>query len=414
MRLLAGIAVTYLTSRKRQTFVSLIGVALGVGFFIGIASMMQGFQHYFVQKVIDTSPHIVIKDEYRNPPRQPVYEVYKGAEIALEGTRPKEELRGVRNAKTIMSRLEKIKGVHVAPLLRGQVFLRYGGKDVSANMMGIDPEREKKIGKLEEDMVSGGLSALLTSQSGIILGSGLAANLGVRQGDAVSVVSPAGIIFRMKVVGIFNTGITLADKYDSYALIKKAQVLQNKPNVINQVRIKLDDVKRSIPFAAELENSYGYLSEPWEEANKNIFGIFIIQNGIMYSTVSAILIVAGFGIFNIISTVVFEKTRDIAILKTMGFSGRDVNIIFLMQGVITGIIGTLAGWVIGYMIVTGLGMLRFEMEGFIKSQGFVLYKSFSHYLLAGTLAVIASSFAALLPARKAGKLRPVDIVRGAT
>lgn len=408
-----SIALQHLRHRRRQTLVSLLGVALGVAFFIGISAMMQGFQRDFIARIIDVQPHIIVKDEVRDPPRQAVERTFPGGAIALRGLKPREEVRGIRGARNMIATLEELPGVHVAPALYGNLLLRFGGKDVSVNVTGIQPERERKVTHLEKDLLSGSLDALYTTSNAIILGEGVARKAGIREGDLISAVSPLGVVLKMKVVGIFRSNITLMDNFETYTLLKKAQILQNRPNVINRVNLRLDDVEQAAPLAAEIESRFGYRSEPWQEQSRNVLGIFVIQNAIMYSTVSAILIVACFGIFNVISTVVFEKTRDIGILKSMGFRDKDIRRIFLMEGLIVGLVGTVIGWLMGWGLIEFMASIHFDMEGFVKAQGFVLYRTPRHYLISAAMAVTSATLAAWIPARRASRLNPVDIVRGA-
>jgi len=412
MRLILDIAVTHLVHRKRQTLVSVLGVAMGVGFFIGMAAMMQGFQRYFVAKTIDVSPHIIIKDEYRTPPPQPVEQYYREGAIRLLNVQPRDERRGIKNGMAVVDAIARRPGVAVAPTLAGQIFLRYGTKDVSATLYGIEPEKERHVTYLEQDLIAGSLNGLHTTANGIILGSGLADKVGASLGDTLSIISPAGVILKMKVVGVFRSGVTAKDNYESFALLKKSQILQDRANVVNQIRIRLRDINQAAALARSLETRYGYRTESWEETNKNVLGIFVIQNGIMYSTVSAILIVAAFGIFNIITTVIHEKERDIAILKSIGFEEGAIRGIFLLEGAVVGVVGTLIGWALGYGLTELLASIRFNVEGFVKTEGFVLYYSFRHYLIAGLFAMIASLVASYLPARKAAAVNPVDIIRG--
>ena len=124
------IALQHLLHRRRQTLVSLLGVALGVAFFIGISAMMQGFQRDFIARIIDIQPHIIVKDEVRAAPPQPVERLYPQAAVALRGLKPREEVRGIRGARNIIATLEEMPGVHVAPALSGNLLLRFGGKDV--------------------------------------------------------------------------------------------------------------------------------------------------------------------------------------------------------------------------------------------------------------------------------------------
>lgn len=413
MPLALDIALAHLVRRRRQSTVSVLGVMLGVGFFIGMSSIMQGFQRDFVARVIDVAPHVTVKDEFRDPPRQPVDRVFAGGAVELVGAKPRDEPRGIRNARELLGALGEIPGVHAAPTLSGQVFLRYGTRELASTLVGIEPALERRVTNLEKDLVAGSLQGLRTTANGLILGHGLAQRLGAELGTTLTVVSSGGTTLSMKVVGVFRSGITSVDNVQSYTLIKKAQVLQNRPNVINQIRLRIAPVERSRELALAVEARWGYRAEPWEESQSNVLGIFVIQNAIMYSTVGAILIVACFGIFNIVSTVVYEKTRDIAILKSIGFRERDIRRIFLLEGFIVGAVGTLAGWAFGWALVEALGAVRFSMEGFISSQGFILYKTWQHYAISGGFAIAAAALAGWLPARKGARLNPVDIVRGA-
>ena len=146
-----------------------------------------------------------------------------------------------------------------------------------------------------------------------------------------------------------------------------------------------------------------------------MLSLFVIQNSIMYSVVGAILLVAAFGIYNIISTVVFEKTRDIAILRSMGFAQRDILAIFLAEGVIVGILGGIAGAFVGMGLIELMAQVRFANAGTMMGGrgGFILARDTWPYFAGGAFAIVASAVAALIPARRAARLNPVDIVRGA-
>ena len=413
-----SIALEYIRNRKRQVFLSILGVMLGVAFFIAIAGMMRGMHDYFIEKLIDVVPHVKIIDEFRDPPPQPIYHNYPDALVELRGIKPKEELRGIRGAKQIIAKLSNNKEIRISPALQGQAFLRYGGKDIASSIIGIDPKMEQRTSNLAHDMVAGSLNGLLTNSNGIIIGEVLADKLAVRMGSKLSVISPAGVVKKMKVVGLFNSGVPEVDASTSYATLKKVQILQNKEDVINQINIRMDDIDQAPALAATLEKQYFYRTESWQESFANLFEIFMIENAIMYSTVGAILLVSGFGIFNIISTTVNEKKHDIAILKSIGFSERDVRYIFLFQGIIVGLAGTLLGWLLGAFLVEILSTIELSFDDDsvqmpVQFDGFPMYKSVWLYIGGGAMAVIASSVSAYLPARKAASLYPVDIIRGA-
>jgi lipoprotein-releasing system permease protein len=413
MLLLLDIAWTHIRACTRQTVVALAGVATGVGFSIAMAALMQGSQQDFVQQMIDSMPHVSVTDEFRAPDPQPVDRVAAGGAVALRGLKPKEELRGIKDAKAQLARLRALPGVEVAPTLTGSVVVRYGGKDIGVSLSGIEPEAEMRVSTVEDDMHSGSLVSLRTVANGIIVGDGLAKKLGARMGATLTVSTPSGQPRLMKIAGLFHTGNVALDNGRAYTLLKVAQVLLDRPNVINQIRLRLADVEQARPLARRIEGMLGYRSESWDEANESILEVFFIRNIIMFTVVGAILMVAGFGIFNIVSTITQEKTRDIAILKSLGFRQRDIRRIFVVEGLLFGGAGSLAGWLFGYELCRALGAIPFEVSTFTKLTHLPLLYSPWHYLIAASFALGSAGIAGWLPARRAAQLDPVDIVRGA-
>jgi lipoprotein-releasing system permease protein len=182
---------------------------------------------------------------------------------------------------------------------------------------------------------------------------------------------------------------------------------------VNQILLRLGDVTRAEPLAREIEARFGDRTESWEEQNRNILTVFVIQNAIMYSVTGAILLVAAFGIYNIISTVVFEKTRDIAILKSLGFTEGDIQRLFLVQGMIAGLLGAILGCIIGQIMIEGLAQVRFTTETPAGNDRFLLARDWRIFAVASVFAVLSAAIAAVIPARRAARLDPVQIVRGA-
>ncbi len=414
MALSLDIALTHLAARKRQTLVSVLGVAMGVGFFVAMSAMMQGFQQDFVNKIVDNTPYIVVKDEFRTPPRQPAQIAHADGAIKLHGVKPRDEIRGIKRAGQIVKVLQDWPGVAAAsPTLEGQLFLRYGGKEVSVSAIGIEPDKERRVTKIEKDIAEGSLDALKTTNNGVIVGAGVARKLGAQMHSIVTAVSPKGVILRMKIVGLIRTGIVQIDDSQAYLLLKKAQILQQRINVANRIRIKTLDLNRAHAIARQIEARYDYKAESWEEANSGVFGVFVIQNAVMYSTTGAILIVACFGIFNVISTVIFEKTRDIAILKSIGFEAGDIRRIFLFEGLAVGLIGSVFGCALGFGLTHLLGTIEFEIKAMVENKGFILKWSVWHYAIASAMAIVSAVLAAYIPARRAAGVNPVSIIRGA-
>lgn len=413
MRVVLDIALTHLLSRRRQSFVSVLGVALGVGFFIAATALMSGSEQDFIQRMVNAYPHITVKDEYREPPAQPVFARYPDGAVDLRSLRPRDEVRGIRNYKGKVAELSRVQGMTVAPVLAGQAILRYGGKDLAAALTGIIPEEEKRVRQIEEDLIAGSLRDLEAEGNGLIIGHQIANRLGVGTGDMVSVISSVGQVRPMKIVGLIRTGVSAVDQTVAYASLTAAQVLLNRPQIANRLEIRLDDPYAAQATAQRIEGKFGYKAESWQEANADVLSVLVIRNIIFYSIVAAILVVASFGIFNIISTVILEKTRDIAILKSMGFREQDIRRIFLLEGAAVGVAGSLVGWAVGFAFIEVLGAIRITAADIIQADRLPLDRSFGQYALAASFAILAAVLAAYLPARKAARLRPVDILRGA-
>ena len=406
------IAIRHLASRVRQSVVSVLGVATGVGFSVAMAALMEGSLLDFQQTLIEASPQIMVKDEFRDPPLQPAAIAFGGA-VEIDDMKPKEEQRGIKQARALIAGLEAAPGLAAAPMLDGQVVVRFGGKDVAATLSGIEPDRHVRVSQLDEDMVRGEIDDLYAAANGIIVGDGLARKLGARVGNLLNVSSPAGVLLKMKLVGLFHTGLVSIDETHAYTLLKKAQVLQNRPNVINRIRIAIPDLHIARAVARQLEDRIGYLSESWDEANEDILAALQLRNTIMYVVVGAIMLVAGFGIFNIVSTIIYEKAKDIAILKSLGFRDGDVRRTFVAEGLATGVVGSVLGWVLGFSLCLGLESIEFTASWAVEMDGLPIHYDPVHYIVATSIAVASAGIAAYIPARRAARLNPVDIIRGA-
>ncbi|WP_088345764.1 MULTISPECIES: ABC transporter permease [Rhodomicrobium] len=413
MRLIFDIAFTHIAGRGRQTLVAILGVAVGVGFSIAMAALMQGGQNDFVEQLVNTMPHVQITDERRAPPRQPAQDAF--STVAIYGLRPREDRRGIINPTAALAWLEDWVPGRFAPSLKTQGVIRYAGRDVGAAVIGVDPAKEQGVSPIIEDFRQGSFAALAVGGNNIVIGDTMANRLGAKLGDTVTAVSSTGLGRNFKIAGLFHTGTTARDEGEAYVLLKNAQILSERANAINEIRIKLDDPNAAPAIARRAEAELGYKSVAWQQANESILQALVIRNIIMYTVVAAIMLVAGFGIFNIISTITHEKARDIAIMKSLGFPERDMRRLFLLEGVAIGAAGSLLGWAFGLSMVYALSLVRFE----IAATGQELTKlpiawSFLHYLIAAAFALGSAAVAGYLPARRAAKLNPVDIIRGAT
>ena len=411
MKLVLDIAFTHVRSRLRQTLVGLMGVAMGVGFSVMMAALMEGSQRDFVTQLVDALPHITMSDERREPPRQPAQDLYQV--VAFSGLSTMATRPGIKNPYAIIASLDSWLEGAVAPSVQARAVIRYASRDTAANVTGIDPKREAAVSKLPEQLRQGTLRDLYRSSNAIILGDRLAEKIGARVGNTIAVVSSTGRVLSCTVVALLHSGISQTDETQAFTLIKTAQILAGQTGIVNAMRIRVTDIMAAREIAGRIEAQTGYKSVSWQEANEDLLSALEIRNFIMYTVVGAILLVASFGTYNIISTITHEKTRDIAILKSLGFTERTVRSIFLLEALIIGIAGTLLGWVLGYALCQALGTIEFKSP-YMDATRLPMYYSPVHYLLAGLVALTASAIAGYLPARKAASVHPVEIIRGAS
>lgn len=413
MNLYVDIALSHLRSRRRQTIVSLLGVVLGVGFFLAVSSLMRGSEQDLVRRLVDTAPHITVYDEFRDARPQPARTLYPKGAVAIRGVKPRAERRGIRQYKQKLATIDAIEGAQAAPVLVGQAIFSFAGRDEAVTLSGIVPARMKGVSRIEEDIVAGRLDAVDGNPNGIIIGEALARKLSLSMNDTVSVVSPVGNVRTMKIVGLFRTGNASYDESQTFAQLARVQSLMNRPNVANMIIVRLPDAFPAREVAAYIERSTGYKSVSWQEASKDLLDALVVRNVIMYTVVGAILLVACFGIYNVISTVVIEKTRDIAILKSMGFHARDIRLIFTIEGALIGLAGSALGVALGSAMMRGIEQIEIRTPATVDPVRLPIYWGADQFALAVAFALGSAIVAAWLPARKGGRVQPVDILRGA-
>ncbi len=220
-------------------------------------------------------------------------------------------------------------------------------------MLGIDPKREAEVSNIATKMVEGSLDNLVKASNAILLGARMAERLGIRVGNTVTISSSGGKTMTATAVGIFRTGVAQVDDSQIYALTRSAQILAGQTGLINELRLKANDALGARELASRIEAETGYKAVSWQEAHEDLLNAFNIRNFIMYTVVGAILMVASFGTYNIISTITHEKTRDIAIMKSLGLRAALVRRIFVLEALVIGLIGMFVGFLMGFLMTKG-------------------------------------------------------------
>ena len=416
LRLALRIALVHLLAKKKQTLVAMLGVTFGISMFIVMISFMNAVNEFLMDLTLDGSPHIHIYNPVITD-RPSIAEANfdtTNSWIMVHHQRPKQDLLRLKNGFQILDAINKTHGIaQASPQLTTQVFFNNGPLQFGGIVVGIDVMKENAMYKLYEKMELGTLDRLITNKEGILLGEKLAKKMNVTQGDRVSLTTPQGNTFLLKVVGIFSFGITTIDDSRCYVNLQTAQKLLGKSaDYFTDINIKLTDYREAGSMSPELQARYGYKAEDWQTANASILAGEVIRNTLTYVVAITMLIVAGFGIYNIMNMTIVNKMRDIAILKATGFESSNIVSIFLLQSIIIGLLGAFLGLFLGGLVSYGIDQLPFPAADFIKLETFPVSYNLKHYLLAIFFGFLTTLLAGFFPSRRAAKVDPVAIIRG--
>jgi lipoprotein-releasing system permease protein len=406
------IALRFIGHRKKAIVLSLGGIVLGVAFFICTQAQTQGFERFYIQTVLGTSGAIVVQDRFQQrysglPESQGI------TVVSANNNQPRKYYEGITDAGQVMRVIREFSNVIAcAPVLEGNATVETDFHSEVFRLQGIDLDAQLQATDLRGYMVSGDLSDFREKSSGLLLGALLAQKLGVQAGTKVSVMGPGGETRSFDVCGIFRTGDNMIDDKRGFIHLRVAQSLFKKPSDVSFIIVKLRDPDRAPQLAAHMETLLQHRSRSWQERERGNLQIF---KAIRYSaaiTVSTIIVLAGFGIFNILTLMVLEKVREIAILRSMGYRRGDISAIFLWQGLLVAVIGSTLGCSLGALLTWGVSRIPIRMRGFFATEHFLVYWSWYHYLAAIAIAFVGVFLASYFPARRAAKLAPVTILRG--
>ncbi len=413
---LIQIAKTHLLTRKKQSAIASLGVTFGIGTFIVLVSFMTGLNGLLDGLILNRTPHIRIYNEVQPSEKQPIqlHPDFKRAVHMVHSIKPKQEKASVYNNQPLMNLLKKNSLVMgVTPQVSARIFYQSGSVLLNGNAIGINAIEEDRLFNFKQYIVDGLPLDLANNENGIVLGMGVAKKLSVGIGDRIQILSSTGATYRLKVVGFFQSGLADIDKLQSYVNIKMAQRIAGEGNnYITDISVKLFDIEKAKGLSDEIAQTYGVNSIDVKAANAQFETGNTIRNIITYAVSITLLIVAGFGIYNILNMVIYEKMNDIAILKATGFSGSDVKRIFIYQAMFIGVVGGLMGLIMGGSLSYLISKAPFETEAIPTVKTFPVNFQPLFYVIGAIFAIITTFFAGYLPARKASKIDPVEIIRG--
>ncbi len=415
-KVILGIAKTHLVTKKKSTITASLGVTFGIGAYITLVSFMTGLNTMLDDLVLNQTPHIHLYNEIEPSVNQPIslYDEFGDALNVVHSIKPKQSQKKIHNALPILTYLKEDDNVKGAtPQLRAQIFYLSGSIELGGNLVGVDIMEEVRLSNIQDYIVQGSPEALKNNDSGILLGAGLADKTSLSVGDRIQISTIKGDIFPLKIVGIYQSGIADIDNIQSFANLKTVQrILGEAENYVTDINVKLFDISKAAPMSKRLAHQFKVKAIDINEANAQFETGSNIRNLITYSVSITLLIVAGFGIYNILNMLIYEKMKDIAILKATGFSGTDVQLIFMSQAMIIGALGGVLGLVVGYGLSSLIDNVAFETEALPTITTYPINYNIMYYIIGITFALLSTFIAGYLPSNKAKRVDPVNIIRG--
>jgi lipoprotein-releasing system permease protein len=398
------LAIRHLLSRPHQTILTFLGIMLGAAGYVVFSGMQLGQQEFIVDRLINNDSQIRISPRDDFITEETFKDVFfNGSEI--KWIIPPSGLRSytyLTNAQGWFDKLDSDPNVLAyAPQLKRNVIFSNQSYSIPGALLGIDTVRQPLVTNIKNDITDGSLESIGQGNSLILIGEDLMLMLGSRINASINIVTPDGTISPVKIVGVFKSGSRGLDSRTAYSSIMTVQQTTQSAGQISDIAIKLKDVNSASMIATEWTKFSPDKVESWDQANANFLEMIRMQNIVRQTTTFTIILIVAFGIYNILNMVVNQKKKEIAILRSMGYDQRDTVMLFLIQGIILGVAGALLGLLLGWAAWGPIG------------RGHILISwDISIYLLAFALACGASVIASFIPARTAGRLSPIDIIRG--
>jgi lipoprotein-releasing system permease protein len=414
-KLILNIALHLLQARLKQTIVAAVGVTFSIAMFIALVSFMNGLNDLLDGLMLNRTPHVRLYNEIKQSTSQPVLlsEKYKNNTNFIHSIKPKDRGKSIYNSKVIIANLKKDpRVIDIAPKISTPVFFNSGTIEISGVINGIDVLAEDKLFQISDYIIDGKVTDLLQNNS-IIIGKGLATKMLLEKGDIIKITTSKGNLASLKIVGISQIGISEIDDVMSYTSLDTAQKLLGEPtNYITDIQIKLYEMTSAPIVAKEYQNKFNLDAIDYQTTNSQFETGSTVRSIISYAVGIVLLIVAGFGIYNILNMMIYEKMDSIAILKATGFSGNDVKWIFVLLSLVIGFVGGIFGLLFGFVFSKIIDNIPFVTASLPTVKTYPINYDITYYLIGFVFAMFTTTIAGLFPALKASKVDPVEIIRG--
>lgn len=408
------LSLRYLSTRKKQTFLILLGIIIGTAAYVAISGMMLGFQIKLLDQLVNNDAHIRISareelltaselDSFTAAAHVFWYVPPSGRKDSAKIEYPIGWFRKLDQDPDVVA---------YVPQVSMNVIFNKGLVTQSGRMIGAEPLKQERVSNIEQYMIKGSFRDIGNSGSRIILGKALLENLGAQISQTILISSGKGSPQPFKIVGFFETGSKNVDEATVFTSLTDAQKLRGTPSEITDIAVKIINFEDAENKASQWKQNSNEKILSWQESSAGILSVFKTQDIVRNSMTISIIIVAGFGIYNILSILVAQKRRDIAILRSMGYTPKNIISLFFNQGLILGVIGGLIGLVVGYLLCLLVGQIEVASGRMVTANGkMIVSYDYMIYVKAYTIALISSIFSSIFPARTAGSLDPMAIIR---
>jgi|GEM_PF-100648 lipoprotein-releasing system permease protein len=406
------IAIRFLGARKRAMLMSLTGIVLGVAFFIIAQAQTAGFEQYFIKTILGVNGMVRIEDRIQSSP--PIA-ASAGSSFAIQVQGSVKYIPGVEQINAVQEALSQFPEITAAsPVIRGNASLLANFREYDTKPYGIDLNSFIGVSDLENQIIDGSINEFSQNPYGLIVGTRIAKRMHLKIDDSVLLKSSSGTPQRFKVLAIFETGIDQVDRERVYLHLPSIRPLLNKPKGASFIQINLIDPEIAPELALRIGHAISHYTMAWQNREKTWLQVFSVLRISSAITISTIILISGLGMFNTLVMIVIDKTREIAILRSMGYMRLDITQIFMFQGLIVLFAGILLGWITAAAGTYGLSKIPIRIRGIFAADSFVVHWDISHYVWAGVIATIVVSIASYFPARRAARLEPGDVIRGSS
>lgn len=408
------IAFRFLLAKKRAMSMSVAGVALGIGLFVLTQAQTTGFETFYIRTILGTNGAVQIADRFQDTLRSMEATGENGSSFRIAHREARQYVPGVAEPQALREALLDFENVAgVSEIVGGSARLRTASRQESIYVYGVRLDDHIRVSDLSNQILFGDLEQFREKPQGVLLGSVLARRMQLQVGDSFLIDTPDQSR-RYRVAAIFETGVREIDQVRIYLHLPEARSLLKRPHGASFLQVNLRDPSRAVEEAERMEAILGHFAYSWQERERawlEVFRALSVSSGL---TVVAIIFIAGLGIFNTLAMIVMEKTREIAILRSVGFGRGDIVKIFLWQGAMIFAGGVSIGWILGVLFTFGASRIPIRIRGIFATDSFIVNWSFSHYVWGALIAAVVVGLATFIPARRAARLEPGDVIRNAS